>query len=182
MIMLYAFSALEQYHARRKRALDFLDLAFYSIDLCVVQCDNKTDYADAIKSLWNTGDLLLMEQDIVPTLQHLSFAQRLFYDHDLFAFPYYLHPASTGLEQPVLSHRVVDDSRRGWRWGTLDDEYADFAGFGFTGISLSIQSKIPPSWFDGRSWQELDTEFSYEMQDRGLRWYIPCSIVEHDHI
>lgn len=182
MILLYTFSALEQYQARRKRALEFLDLAVYSVSLRAVQCDNDTDYSDAIKSLWRSDDLLLMEQDIVPTLQQLSFAERLFKEHYLFAFPYYLYPASTRLELPVLSHRVVDDSRRGWRWGTLDDEYADFVGFGFSGISLAIQDSFPASWFDGKTWQTMDTEFSYEMQDRGLKWYIPRSIVEHDHI
>ena len=146
MILLYTFSALPQYAARQQRARNFLDLAVYLICLKIVQCDNDTDYADAIKSLWGTSDLLLMEQDIVPTLAQLSFAQRLFYDqHDLFAFPYYLYPTSTLLQQPVLSHRVLDDSKRGWRWGSLDDQYADFVGFGFTGISLSVQSKFPSS-------------------------------------
>lgn len=187
MILLYTFVDDLELLDRQVESLGFLaqPLSDWIRDIVVVSgsCEGELDYSEWIAACWGTDDLLLMEQDIVPTLSQLSQAKRLFHEQHLFAFPYYLYPASTLLDTPVLSHRVKDAGvTRGWRWGTLEDRWADFVGFGFTGISKYIQTHVPVTFFDKKSWKDLDTQFSYEMQDRGLGWYIPRSVVRHNHV
>ena len=123
MILLYTYNPAPEFEERQKESKNFLLSLRYKVPVTIVMelCRNETDYAEAIASNWRVDNLLLMEQDIVPLADQVKYARRLFYQHHLFAFPYYLYQASTLLDTPVLSHRVKDASvTRGWRWGTLD--------------------------------------------------------------
>ena len=99
------------------------------------------------------------------------------------AFPYLLYPQSTLLERTELAHRVVNDTKLGWRWAnTVDDLEVDFAGLGFSGISQQVQQLFSREWFyDGHPWVTLDTELSLKLQRYGLRWYMPKVFVKHNH-
>lgn len=187
MNLLYPYPVGTEYEVRQKESMEFLqeivNLGTLPITIIARTCNTVFDYSDAIGNLWQCGDLVIMEHDIVPTLRDLELMRILLSRHPLVAFPYLLYPQSTLLERIELAHRVVNDTKLGWRWAnTVDDLEVDFAGLGFSGISQQVQQLFSREWFyDSHPWVTLDTELSLKLQRYGLRWYMPKVFVKHNH-
>ena len=143
----------------------------------------KHDYPMFIMKYWGREKLIIIEHDIVPTRGQIDTMIELLEKHDLVAFRYLLYPSSTGLETPVCVHRVVDNSKRGWHWLRGEEEYADYAGFGFTGFSVEGQRSLRyPLFPPNQTWYNCDTHISYRYFNQGMKFYVPKSLwVRHDH-
>lgn len=88
------------------------------------------------------------------------------------------HLADTGAETAIAHRKEVGDI---WEWVKEGDEWADFAGFGMTKISLEFQKEHPPGWRPG-TWQDLDSRFSNWVKELGYRWHIHWPEVKHNHL
>jgi len=89
-----------------------------------------------------------------------------------------IYLADTG-EKAVIAHRkAVGDT---WEWMNRGDEWADFAGFGLTKISLGFQKKHSPGWRPG-TWRDLDSRFSNWVKELGYNWHIHWPEAKHNHL
>ena len=148
-----------------------------------LQCIGEHDYPQFIMRYWGRDDLIILEHDIVPTNKQINLMMQLLEAHDLVAFRYMLYPSATGLETPVCIHRVADDSNCGWHWLRDDEEYADYAGFGFTGFTVEAQSALRyPLFPPNQGWNSCDTHVSLRYIRQGMKFYVPKGLwVRHDH-
>jgi hypothetical protein len=141
------------------------------------------DYPLFIMRHWGHENMVIIEHDIVPTSRQMQLMFNLLIMNDLVAFRYSLYPSATGLETPVCVHRVKDDSKCGWHWLEDDEEYADYAGFGFTGFSVEAQRSLRyPLFPPNQGWNSCDTQVSLRFIRQEMKFYVPLGEwVRHDH-
>lgn len=86
-----------------------------------------------------------------------------------------------GAEPGDCSFRVLDPGlRRGWRWGRLTEEWADFAPAGL--VKFDPARLGPLAWeTEGGPLLNIDDQWSRLFQSRGFRCHVHWPRVEHDH-
>jgi hypothetical protein len=84
-----------------------------------------------------------------------------------------------GAEPGDCSFRVLDPTRkRGWRWGRLEETWADFSP---TGLVKYDPTRLgPPEWDEGPE-PGIDDRMSRYFQLQGIRCHVHWPRCEHDH-
>ena len=180
MLILYPY--IESDDPRFRDSRNFINTLSWP-GLYKLQCIGPHDYPQFIMKYWGLDDLVIIEHDIVPTIDDLIVFFNAFPKNPLVALRYPLYPSSTGLDHPVCVHRVADDSNAGWHWLRDDEEWADYAGFGLTGFTLESQRALQyPLFPPGQTWNGCDTHISRRFIRKDMRFYVPKGVwVRHDH-
>ncbi len=183
---------------------------------------NDSSYETVLRTVWGLDDLVLVEHDMVPTLDMLLHLEAC--PEAACAQAYRLHFASETVQaidwlkgkvpqmdeesMAVLrglnidldaltaryAHRRPDMHGRCWepfchrvrledggtRWGTIDDRWADYAGFGLSRFSAAFQREHPAGWEPGK-WGDLDGRVCVWMSSFGARWHIHAPECKHNH-
>lgn len=132
-----------------------------------VECADPYDYHAAVRTLWRyPGRLLIVEQDIVPTvemIEHLKWCQ---------------HPACTVPYRLARGELSLWDARGGLSW--LDAMPASAPGSGLGCVALSVDPSIPPP--DRVAWDWLAESVSARLSEYGVSWHVHPGTVEHLHV
>jgi hypothetical protein len=148
MIVLHPFSRFRQSEQIETwKALEEIREHFRVIDVFV---KDKEDYDDALLHLWGVDDLIIVEQDNVPSLELIR--------------------ELTQCPNPWCSC---------WYWTRyMDDKLAAFKGengFGFTKLSLEAQRLAPAaSWYKRDDWAyyNLDSRVTSVLVQKGLAVHV----------
>lgn len=141
-----------------------------------------TAYGKAIKEAWESlrsvspEGLLIIEHDMIPTIQQYQDMCNFRIAARVIAAPYELYPASTGLPEAVWAHRA--DIKH---WIGTYDEWPTLFSLGFTRLHRIILDEAP--WEDWE-YPRVDTELSLWCLERRVRAYIPWRTIGrvfHDH-
>lgn len=167
-------------------------------------------YAYAIQRAWDligeydkTG-LLIVEHDITFRAWDFSLIQeRIMENPDyIWAFPYYLYPATTGRKERVIAHRisryvypgfpshVQKIPQRVFEWATIPDEVTNRPtpsayvqpinrfGLGATYVPARAFYFLRNEW----DYPSVDSLWSAALDDAGFTMYMPCGpLVLHFH-
>lgn len=138
------------------------DIEVLGIDVQHATCVLSADYEYALRKAWGCGrDLIVLEQDLVPTMEQLADIASC--DQALCAYAYQIYPVSTALPEPVYVHR------QGTQWIRQGADWADLVGLGLTRFSGTAQAALPLSeWGEVGGWVGLDTRLS--MMFQRLAW------------
>ena len=138
-------------------------------------------YEQAFRYMWEKHEpFIIIEQDIVPTQQDIDNLASC--PHPLCASNYKLYPASTGLPDPVLAHRIAVYNNvqktilLQTRWVNYTDQFCDLFGFGLTKITPDTDKY--PIKFD--RWNDLDSRISKYFWHKLKRCHIHNE-VRHNH-
>ncbi len=139
---------------------------------------NSYDYALYFMLSLNE-DFMIIEQDIVPTLQIIQEIEKC--PELICVARYNLYPVSTLLQTPVYAHRIVigDDK---YRWVDDNDKYADLYGFGLVRFRKEVIPLLK-EYFDKngfKEWINLDTRISLWTYQHNLKAHLH-GFVKHNH-
>ena len=183
MLLLYAYNPNPQYHMRTQETQAALRTLIpwwhrqgqTSLWLPV---GADTRYEDEIHHRWGHDDLIILEQDIVPSWGHLQ---------NLIACPYPLCTVAYPLNQPMAPGQFHGELvQRNYRadgsryWIPYGTEWADLTGLGFVRIRQAWQWAHPPAWQAG-VWSDLDARISWWTYQQKIRWHVHYPLARHHH-
>lgn len=183
MILYYAYSAESRYRMRQfdtRWRLVQLQAAWQrrGHQLLAYPVGPDDRYEAQLKRLWGRDDVIVLEQDIVPSWGHLQ---------GLAACPYPLCTVAYALNQPMADGAFHGELvQRNYRadgsryWVPYGTEYVDLTGLGFVRIRRDWQLAHPPAWQDG-VWSDLDARISWWTYQQGARWHMHYPLVRHHH-
>jgi len=167
-------------------ALRKIESANLGIIVKDVRCDGPQDYDKALKRVWGNHNLVICEQDIVPTLEMI---QRLASCNEYVCAQAYRLPLAE-YAYPI-AHRDYDESGTPCYIGSSKG-WADIIGLGLAHFDLMFQilnpdilDNLPPG-----DWQNLDIRLSKLISEkvtvnkwsRGLGpFHIHYPEVKHNH-
>ena len=157
-----------------------------------VFCDRHDSYWEALATRWGEGDIIIIEQDIVPMYDHLhqlatcgfpacTVPYRLNghmsvgkseYEDTLFVGP--TGPTALGILQPV---------RTDW-YDTPVPRTVEVSSLGLVKISKELQDRININLYPvpDHHWSLLDTWLSGYMDVLlGVNWHVHTPLVKHNH-
>lgn len=185
MIIYYAYSTDPSYAQRQAatkqaipRLLDYFSAWGWTWRPTIVGADSR--YEDGVKAYWGQDDLIIWEQDIVPTPDmFMAFAAC---PHPLCTQAYCLHhpsPWSANLRQPRLVQRQLLPGQRR-RWTIVGEKWTDYTGIGLVRIRKEWAAAHPPAWPSGE-WSSLDARMGGWQQPIGPKWHMHYPIAAHHH-
>ena len=144
--------------------------------------DIPSEYEKAVLSSWGKDDLLVIEHDIVPTLQAILQIEYCKYPICANDYPFHRIDASQKPYTRSSCRVVIYDNKVGHehRIDSTDD-WADFVGLGFTRFRKKFMKKNKPGWKDG-TWIDLDTRISHWTHEIvNMQWHIHRPPLMHNH-
>ena len=187
MNLLYAYSdkRLEDQKETR-RFIQLLKETHPEIKIYEAKGINDYDYEEMlIKMIELNDDFMIIEQDIVPTLeQFLEIANS---PEPICSAKYYLYPKSTLLKEPVLASRsyISPDPHSNfyttgtYKWSNINDSYSDLMSFGLCKFK---KESIPyiENFKRIKFWRDLDNRISNELLKYKQKIHLH-SVVKHNH-
>lgn len=171
--LLYCYHPFRRLGAR-SRSIDALRRIdkMYPEHVRWVPCPGPYDYAEAVAYHWNdVGSLINCEQDMGPfpeTIQDLVDCP-----HDVCTVPYWLSPASTQLDKPIISVSPYSDSLHPLTRGI---EWAARSAIGLVKFSEEMRRRYPPP--DRVEYGNVEHEFHIRS---GNRWHVHWPAIPHYH-
>jgi hypothetical protein len=157
MIVLHTFSRMRLREQRETwKALCKIRQQYPVVD---VDVSGETDYDDAVRKVWRKDDLIIVEQDIVPSCSQIHVLESCVCDWCVFRYQV----------------RYMDDH---------DPAYWVTHGLGFTRFSFGLQKRFPADlWFHIKnwSWRNLDSRITELMVQSGLAPHVHGD-VKHNRI
>lgn len=148
---------------------------FVDFPTLMVPCVEDTDYAEGVKLGWESSaeNLVIIEHDIFPTLNQLL--EILDCPQPLCNCVYWSGPKHTGLEKPVIPHRMYIPGP--FIELSNDIDFVRYSGLGFVKIKrfLRENNKVPIV-----HWQNLDVGISHSLA-LGPLWHLHKDMVV-DHL
>lgn len=170
-------------------------------------CDDDQDremsrYEEGLKAVWGKDDLLIIEQDIVPSMPGISrmaackqplCTNDYGFQGETLCSPamvhYKGHPVWTCLAHPhgpstVLSmHRrwIDKDAGTSMQLRIGKERWADLAGLGYTRISQRAARDAGTGWIAG-GWGTLDSRISDYLSQLHYRWHVHQPPAKHNHV
>lgn len=140
-------------------------------------CAKPDDYDKGLASRWNKGyDLIIIEQDIVPTLDMIR--NLVHFQALIAAQAYYLYTIEN---EPVIAHRCYTDNMA-TRWIEPEETQAHLIGLGLAYFSKKSQSLVDLTTLSpNRRWDNLDVRLSQAFYAQGLTFNIHYPVVTHNH-
>jgi hypothetical protein len=148
-------------------------------------CEDNTpgasDYERKFRQLWGKDDLIVVEHDVVPTMEGLVRLAEC--PHDLCARVYRFYLASHDEPDKLLGFNMCRVLMPGGSQGYVADgeTEADFVGFGMTRISMRFQVAHPVLDFPWGGWGNLDSRFCEWTCGMGLKWHVHWPCAKHNH-
>ena len=150
-------------------------------------CNPTDDYWKFLLKNWNKDDLIIIEQDIVPTVDMIEELEECI--EELCCFPYRLRDGRWS----VWNNNIPVDQRDNtanaeYYVEPYDDlpEYAPASAFGCTKIVRSIQKQIPLQLYpvEKYAWWYLDSWISERVahQLSNKRFHLHKPPVKHNHV
>lgn len=163
------------------KALKYLTFYFPEIRIFNVPCFDDHDYEFQLSRVWGKhDDILIVEQDIVPTFQSVN--DMMINKYFLAAQRYYLTRKSLPdmKEEKVCAHRKLPSLE----FVNDDDAYADIVSLGMTYFSIEVQKEIDLPLGNRAitdDWRNLDVRLSKACSDAGYRFVLLEPYVKHNH-
>lgn len=172
-------------------AFEFID-SKYNVEH--VHAMGVNDYADTIRDNWGLGhDLVIIEQDIVATLEHIK--KLISCSSSLCCYPY---PVKSDILDTFSVFNFTDRSTPD-NWKTYDGaryidrvrlekfpEYCGLSGFGLTKIGVRAQKLVDfPKLYDLERWDIIDSWLSLRLYERignNRIFHIHYPPVKHNHL
>jgi hypothetical protein len=158
MLVLHPYSSARQ--EDQLETWEFLNLIRGRFTVIDAECVGIYGYNTFLSTFWGQEDLIIVEQDIVPTLLDLD--EIIACPEPYCVFPYAAHwkPVTTLIE---------------WRRGTVK-------GLGFVKIEKEAQALAPvKEWEFRTSWRHLDEKIFNAFRRRGWSYHIHERAVKHNH-
>lgn len=168
-------------------------------DMCQIYtwpCRIPLDYWRGIKELWGYATIIIMEHDVIPTLDMIR--KLISCEHDICGQEYFMW--FTGLKDDnrllvgksifrdfhydkgtdstyLLSTATTYEKR--YRYDTTK-EYFDFGALGLSKISEGFQHRYK---FDIKptEWSKLDSGINHYIMAKGYKWHCHRPLCDHSH-
>jgi hypothetical protein len=137
--------------------------------------DQRHEYVRVLRENWLREELVIIEHDVVPTIDMVNWLIKC--DHSICAQAFYLYPKSTNLKEPVIAHRDASE-----RWIKQGVAYAPYWSLGATKITLLAQKVADLTRLDELprgKW--LDGWLSEKCAAAGLFAHIHYPVAKHNH-
>ena len=188
MILYYPFAESLADHPRLAASQTLVAMIEERPNWTVIRqaCGVDTRYEDGLKALWGHDDLIILEQDVVPTVGMLDTLAQGHYILCAQAYPLWrqqYQPAPHGPLDYVArcAHRYTSPpAGQTHRSIVPGEEWADYAGFGCLFIAQRFQQLHAPTWAPG-TWDTLDTRFSKWIHALDLPFHIHWPMADHHH-
>lgn len=178
------------------QALDVISSDFDSLPvskLTINHCKtpNKIDaYEQVIIQNWGLDDLIICEQDIVPTTQDIK--SLIECSCSVCVAAHYLYPCSIGGNHPVIAHRKWNGQKI--EWLTEGERFADIVALGLIKIDKEVQQATNINLLQRGLWDSIDIRLSDLLRQAMARmadvrnpnqlytpFHVHYPIVEHRH-
>jgi len=186
MILFLPYSPDPSYLPRRKETIEWLqshveELTSRGWRIVECPCEGDDDYENGFRSLWGEDDLIILEHDVVPTLDALLALADC--GRDLCAQAYQFYFRSNDAPGEMLGFNMCRVVLPGGAQGYVPDgaDQADFVGFGMTKIARHFQVNNRLDLPAGR-WGDLDSRFCEWVRGRGFTWHVHWPYVKHNQM